>query len=417
MNKHFTKFNASSIAIHSLIFLLPVLVLTTKVGVGLCSFAFFFAAIFYRHKAMTALRSHFAEIRSVLLAFGIFLLLAIANAIFSPDGQLRDLEKPFRMLLAVAAMLTVLACRPKRKALWWGLIIGTFASAAFIIYQRWGMGIVRPGGLINSITFGDIVLCMGLMCMAATLDFSGRAIIWPSLGALAGLIASIATGTRGGWIALVLSMVLLLCYGDVLRGRWRKGLALLGAGVLISAVFIPQTGMRERIDQGVNDVQQYFNGEQRFTSVGTRLELWRTAWHLIERNPLVGAGETSVKQQVKQMVADGQSEAFVLEFAHYHNDILQQLVYGGLLGLLVWFSTLLMPFLFFLRQMRQPERAAPALAGMLLTLSYFSFGLTEVIFWSTRSAMFYALMVFILAGFCLTGRGASAAADLLRRGA
>lgn len=67
-----------------------------------------------------------------------------------------------------------------------------------------------------------------------------------------------------------------------------------------------------------------------------------------------------------------------------------------------------MPFLFFLRQMRRPGLAAPALAGMLLTLSYFSFGLTEVIFWSVRSAMFYALMLFVLAGFCLGGRPAPA---------
>jgi O-antigen ligase len=41
---------------------------------------------------------------------------------------------------------------------------------------------------------------------------------------------------------------------------------------------------------------------------------------------------------------------------------------------------------------------------MLLVLSYFSFGLTEVIFWSVRSAMFYALTLFVLMGLCLNAR-------------
>ena len=43
-------------------------------------------------------------------------------------------------------------------------------------------------------------------------------------------------------------------------------------------------------------------------------------------------------------------------------------------------------------------------AGLLLVLSFFSFGLTEVIFWSTRAAMFYALMLFVLVGLCLNAR-------------
>ncbi|WP_229210595.1 O-antigen ligase [Duganella sp. CF517] len=344
-----------------------------------------------------------------MTAFGIFLLLA-AVAAAAPDGRARNLEKPLRMLLAASAMLTVLVYRPGRKALWWGLIAGAFAGAAFIAYQRWGLGMERPGGLINAITFGDLMLCMGLLCLAGTLDFAGRAAIWPGLGALAGLVGSIATGTRGGWVAILFSMLLLVRYGHVLRGRLRKGLALLGLALLVSTYFIPQTGARDRLDQGISDVRQYVDGEQRYTNVGVRIELWRTALRVIERHPVMGASERDVRQQLEHMVETGESRAFVLEFEHFHNDILQQLVYGGIVGLLAWLGTLVAPFLFFWRQMRHPGAAAPALAGMLLTLSYFSFGLTEVIFWSTRAAMFYALMLFVLVGFCLAGRPSAAPA-------
>jgi len=95
----------------------------------------------------------------------------------------------------------------------------------------------------------------------------------------------------------------------------------------------------------------------------------------------------------------------VLDFEHFHNDMLQVLVFGGVAGLLAWGATLVAPFLFFRRQLQCGDHLnAPALAGMLLVLNYFSFGLTEVIFWSVRSNMFYAMMLFLLAGLCLNAK-------------
>jgi O-antigen ligase len=47
---------------------------------------------------------------------------------------------------------------------------------------------------------------------------------------------------------------------------------------------------------------------------------------------------------------------------------------------------------------------AVALGGALVVLGYIGFGLTEVIFWSMKSSVFYALMVFLLMGFCLNAK-------------
>jgi O-antigen ligase len=405
MNNTPAQSPASTVFIHSLIFLFPFLLLITRFGVGLCSFAFLITALLTWRRGWSGLQRHLTEIRPVLVAFAATLLLALLLGLLSGDGRLRDLEKPFRMLAAATVMLTVLACRPSRKALWWGLIAGAVAGAVFIGYQRWGLGLERPGGLINSITFGDIMLCMALMCLAGTLDFAGRSAIWPGLGALAGLIGSIASGTRGGWVAIIFAAVLLVRYGHVLRGRLRKGLALLALALVVSTYFIPQTGARERIDEGISDVQQYFNGGPSYTSVGIRLELWRSALQLIGRHPLLGASIPTVKREMEELVHSGRAHPYVLEFEHFHNDILQALVFGGVAGLLAWGATLVVPFLFFRRQLHHSaELNAPALAGMLLVLSYFSFGLTEVIFWSVRSNMFYAMMLFLLAGLSLNAK-------------
>ncbi|SFL49217.1 O-antigen ligase family protein [Rugamonas rubra] len=405
----------NSLLIHLLLFCLPFLTLISSFGVGLCSFAFLLAAVLTRRDGMAALRRHWPQVRGVLLAFGLGLAFAVLLMVLRHGVHLRALEKPGRMLAAATVMLAVLACRPSRRALWWGLIAGAVAGAAFSVYQRWGMGMQRPGGLINSITFGDIVLCMGLMCLAASSDFKGRLALWPAFGALAGLAGSIATGTRGGWLAVLFAGVLMVRYGHVLRGRLRQGAALAALALLLASYFVPQTGARQRLEQGIDDVRSYYGGGNAYSNMGVRLELWRGAAMLIERHPLSGAAAPQVKAELAELAADGKIDPFVLQFDHFHNDMVQALVYGGVLGLLAWGATLLLPLLFFLRILRRrPTVAAgllaPALAGALLVVCYFSFGLTEVIFWSVRSTMFYALMLFLLMGLCLNAQDEAAAA-------
>jgi len=399
----------SAFAVNGLVFLLPFLTLITNAGVGLCSFGFLLAAIWCHRRGLPEFRRHLNDIRGVLTAFALACLFAGVSVLLHDGINLRNWEKPARMLLAATALIAVLACRPGRKALWWGLIGGAVSGACVAGYQRWVLGIDRPGGLMNAITFGDIVLCMGLMCLAAVLDFRGRQRLWPALGVVAGLVGMLATGTRGGWVTIVFAALLFLKYGHFLRGRFAKGAAALVAVLMVGAYFVPQTGVSERLGQGVGDVQTYFTGGSAFTNVGVRLELWKGATLLVQRHPWLPRSQEQVRAELGELVKAGTLQPFVLDAEHFHNDVLQALVFGGVLGLLCWFGTLLLPFLFFLRMLHAHESAPPglvaaALAGLLLVLSYFSFGLTEVIFWSTRSAMFYALMLFVLMGLCLNAK-------------
>lgn len=415
MNNTLSMKALDTVFIHSLMFCAPFLVLITNSGTGLASLVFVLAALYYWSAERAALRPHWPLVRGVVLAFGASMALAVAAYLLDPEVRLRDLEKPIRMMAAVSGMLVVLALRPSRKALWWGMIGGAVCGAVFIVYQRWGLGVERPGGLMNSITFGDISLCLGMMCLAATLDFKGRQAVWPSIGVLAGLVGSIATGTRGGWVAIVLSVLLLVKCSHFLRGRLRKAIALLGLAMVVSTYFIPQTGTRERIHEGINDVSAYLQGGNTNTNVGTRLELWRGGARLVAQHPWFGSSVPQVKRELRVLVASGELPGFVLNYDHFHNDALQALVFGGVAGLLAWAGTLLAPFLFFLRRLGEGQRGrpalvAPALAGLLLVLCYFSFGLTEVIFWTGHSAVFYALMLFMLAGLCLNAEQPAASA-------
>ncbi len=407
--------------IGALVFLFPFLSLITPSGIGFSSIAFLLAFLCVPRKAWSALARHWPDIRWVVAAFGFNVLLALACILLRPETDLRYLDKPSRMLMGMGAMALVLLARPSRSTLWWGVTAGAVAALPFVGYQRIVLEIPRPGGWLNPITFGDLALCLCLVALAAAIDYrhSTRKAILPAIGALAGLAGMILTGSRGGWIALALAAVLFLTYARLLRSRRVRLLVAGSFALFASTFFIPATGMAQRVGQGVYDVQTWMDGGSAFTNVGIRLELWSGARYLIEEKPLFGRDPSTLRHDLRTLVEQGKLQDVVLAPDHLHNDALQALATGGVFGLAAWIGILAAPFAFFARLLGRgayrgetplsPQAAqlfAPALAGMLVVLGYFSFGLTEVIFWSLKGSMFYALMVFLLMGFCLNAKAA-----------
>jgi O-antigen ligase len=322
---------------------------------------------------------------------------------------MNTVEKPARMFFAVSALVAVLAARPSRRMLWWGVIAGALAALPFVAWQRIALGVERPGGLINAITFGDLALLLALLSVTAAIDMreNARQAGLAALGAIAGLGASLLTGSRGGWLALVVAALLFLRYARGIQGRRVRVLLAAGAAVVAVAWFVPATGMQARFAEGVGDIRTWVDGGNVNTRVGTRLELWKGASMLIAEHPLLGLDFSACRARLADYAREGKLDPVVLALPHLHNDGLQELATGGVVGFALWAAILAAPLLFFARQLRagmKRPQFAVALAGILVVTSYVSFGLTEVIFWSMKGSLFYALMVFVLMGFCLNAK-------------
>lgn len=411
MNNHSTHTPARApvqVWTGGLVFLLPLLMLVTVFGVGLISFLFLISALVLFKPSRDALRRDWPRIRWVVLAFLLQTLFVLACMLMR-GSSMSMLEKPARMLLATSALALVLAVRAPRRAFWWGAVGDALAALPFVAWQRIGLHIERPGGFINAIAYGDLTLLLALVSLAGAIDMraSPRRAWLAGAGALAGLAASVLTGTRGCWPALLLVVLVL---------GWRVGLpaarrarVLLCAGVLLlaSVWLVPGLGMQQRFVQGVRDVETWYQGGSVWTNVGTRLELWRGALMLIRERPLLGRDMSAAYARLAEYGREGRLDPAVLTLPHLHNDVLQVLVSGGVLGLVLWAATLGAPLAFFLRQLGRDVQApefAVALAGALVVLCYIGFGLTEVIFWSSKACLFYALMVFTLMGLCLNAK-------------
>jgi O-antigen ligase len=408
MNNNLTKNGSAASAywIAALVFFLPFLSLVTLHGISASSYLLLLSALFWFKDCRAALARHWRETRWVILAFLFKFIFVVACFLLRPAATENHLEKPLRSLLAVSALAVVLVARAPRRALWWGVIGGALVSLPLVMYQRFTLAIDRPGGLLNPITYGDLALLLGLLSLVAAIDFrhTGKA-VWPAaLGALAGLAASLLTGTRGGLVALLPAAVLFLRFGHVMPGRRLR--LLLGASfaLVVAACCVPGLGLQERMVQGVDEVRAWEGGGNKVTNVGIRLELWKGAAMLVRDHPLLGVESNQLKQYLGAYIARGELDPVVLTMPHLHNEVLQALATGGMVGLLAWLGVMLAPLAYFARTLRRGgERCAqftPALAGLLVVTSYLCFGLTEVIFWSMKGCLFYALTVFLLVGFC-----------------
>jgi hypothetical protein len=207
----------------ALVLAFPLLSLVTGFGIGLAGFLFLITACLWWRACAKALRLHWPHTRWVLLALSLHLAwLAWLTLAGGPGRSANALDAPARMCIAGAAMLVVQVARPALRALWLGAAGGALLGAAFVAWQRLGLGMARPGGLLNPITFGDLSLCLALLALAGAIDAGAgprtgtqagkgaRAVRWIAMaGIVAGLAASLLTGSRGGWLALPAAFILL----------------------------------------------------------------------------------------------------------------------------------------------------------------------------------------------------------------
>jgi O-antigen ligase len=382
------------------IFLLPALAITTRPGVGIIEILILLATIYYAVPLWKQRKEFFGSTKFIVLAFS-FNLAAATASLLSDKFVVSGIDNPLRQLLATAAIGIIIFTRPKAEWFWHGLMIGTIGAACIAMYQRFGLHMVRAEGAYMAIMFGDIAMAMGLMALASVRHYSKTK--WaalPYIAFLSGVLASLLSGTRGGWPAILFCLIPLYFYRPAALDRKSLLAALMGAALLTGAFFIPKVGVSERVAAVSTEIDQYMRGNAN-SSIGSRLEMWKGAWNLFVENPITGVGRKNFHQGLNALIARGEIDPSVGIYRHAHNEMLHALATQGMIGGSALLLLYVAPLLFFLRGIRRNDQGQPyAIAGLLVVLSFIYFGQTQVLFSHHIGSAFYALAVSVLAGVC-----------------
>ncbi|MFN2411299.1 MAG: O-antigen ligase family protein, partial [Halomonas sp.] len=341
----------------------------------------------------------------VMIAMAAFALVGVLEAWW--DGQgMRGADKPLRFWLAIPALLLVLAYPPRLAWLWGGIALGALGAGSWAIWQKFGLDVARATGHTHTIQFGNLSMLLGVLCLGAL----GWAVIQPRrrmwvaffiVCALFGVVGSLFSGSRGGWIGIpFVLLVLFRAYGSLMSKPMVAAmvLAIVVGGVGVYAV--PQIGVQERVHQAVEQVQRYAAGDRSHTSVGARFEMWRGATHLIVEKPLFGWGNYGYNDAMQALGDEGVISEKASEYGHAHNEFLDSFAKRGLLGLVVLLAVYLIPMRFFIEQLgaRDLSLRATATCGTLLSVTYIDFGLTQSFLAHNSGVMMYAFLLAVFWG-------------------
>ncbi|WEF32957.1 O-antigen ligase family protein [Pseudoduganella chitinolytica] len=399
--------SARELFANGLLFLLPALVLTTRDSMTVIQ-AIMLVAVLAAGRARwgTVWRLHGQAVRWIGFGFAGYFLVSLLRLIVF-EQPWRTLDGPFRLLLALSCIAFVCLYRPRQRWFWLGMCVGSIGAGIVALYEWIAFGVDRVEGFTHhAITFGDLAVAMGVMSLCSLSEWRGSRWSWlPVVALVCGLAASVLSGSRGGWVGLLLVVPPLLHYGSAVHGRRIVYAVLAVLALCVVAYFVPATSIERRTMDAVREVQRWFAVDDATTHVGVRLELWKASWMMISEHPWLGVGRDNFFTALNALHAEGRLQASpALVYSSSHNDLIHTLATGGVLDFSLLMVMYLGPLLFFLRVLAQPggEGRTAALAGMSLVVCYFGFGQTEVMFWLMMPKIFYGMMVCVLAGMCLT---------------
>lgn len=350
----------------------------------------------------------FKKYKAIPMVLALYALVCIVVVIVGGHTS-RDFEPAVRFLLAIPIFYAVTYFGIPRVWLLCCFAFGGIAMGGFALYQRMMLHIERVGEW--PIHFGGVGILMAFFCLWSLFfvpEKSARPWLLKcllALGMVGGFVASLLSGSRGGWIFVVVGLPI-IAYGLSVQAKLAKRtlFSLMAGGVLVvgAVYFIPSTGVADRVRLAIQETTSYRPGEQSaVTSIGARLDTWRRTLILIQERPLTGWGIKGYRERMQKFAAESPNNQSILILDHSHNDILNDAAKRGIFSLFVLlFGLYIFPFYQFAKQMKSTHREVQWLAilGALFVSAWFVFGLTNNFLERNQMIQYYLVYLTVFFG-------------------
>ena len=265
-------------------------------------------------------------------------------------GKLNNLDMPSRTLLILPIFIFLLSYPPKKEWVFRGILIGSVASGLIALFHQQILHI-RPftdfGYMV--IQTGDMAMSLGVFSLIISINYFKNKSSLLAFAALTssflGILASLISGARGGWVITPFVLLWLLI----------KNRDLISKKVVISIIFVAIAisslsyhVVESRVDKVFNELTQLTEKNNANTSSGTRVELWKSGLYAFASKPIFGVGYQDRQSFKKKLVANNQVDKIVLSFSRLHNSFIEELSIKGIIGFTALMIFFLIPFYLFL---------------------------------------------------------------------
>lgn len=317
------------------------------------------------------------------------------------------------MVLAPFILNAVVAARPPLAMLWLASATAAILAGLLACYQSLYLHAGRAiGAMNNQIMFGDLSVVLAMFCAFGWIFGSkDRHPLWLrlylSFGVVMGLLASLLSGTKGGWMSVLMVSLLLISFA-LSNWHWSKRF-FVAAAILVAIVVLvwlmPAELVMDRVVGGFKAAHIWFlSGQITDGSVSIRLEMWRQALNMIADEPWAGWNTSGAQLELASRL---NSIGAGNHWTQVENDLLQTGIVHGIPGsfsYLVFYGGLIFGFSRIKMRQAHPGFHVVALSmlGVLLAIVMIEFGFSVVVLGRNAFRHTWIVWSMLLLGYLIT---------------
>ena len=344
-----------------------------------------------------------SKVDKYLIYSYLFYFLTFVLSLSINGGKMRDLDTASRVIFLIPVFLLLLKCPIKTCVLSYSIPLGGVIAVCIALYDKFILNLnPDQNPRIMHIQGGDISMSLGIFSLIIALYAHQKKDIKLTtlsvIGGLCGIVGSLLSTARGGWVALpVLLIVILYIYRHSLSKRF----LLTFFGIIVVASIgisqMPNNRIMERLDVAQKDIQLYLDNHDGNTSLGARFEMWKRALEMAKEKPLFGWGIQGATEKRKQETEEKIATGNIGQFTHAHNQYLDDLSKRGIVGLLALLAVLFIPLRAFMKKLNTTNDEVKLIAtlGVAHILSVMIYGLSQGFLVHNSGTIFYFFLTIV----------------------
>ncbi|HGO5814612.1 TPA: O-antigen ligase family protein [Mannheimia haemolytica] len=326
----------------------------------------------------------------------------VISAIFNGDG-FREIDNPSRIILLIPLIFFFNFYPIKKEIIFHFIPIGSFLVGALALYQKFILKWQKPFPDTMHIQAGNISILLGLFSITIAFywfsEKKNRIATLYIVFAAFGLLASILSGARGGWIAFPFCFLLILAFNfRHINKKIIACCAILLTIILTLFIYKPEFGIQKRYQQAINDIYHYTEKGNKNSSLGARFDMWENALTAINEKPILGHGSSGYESFKQKQVQSKQMAKSTLRFNSLHNQYLESFVKRGIIGFIVLIAILVIPLAIFIKRLKTNDLTLKCIAviGIIHIISHSFFFLSQSFLAHNSGSIFYFFILILL---------------------
>lgn len=347
----------------------------------------------------------FVKKNKTIFASVIFYFLVSVFFVLLHGEKIKLIDNPFRAFLFLSVVIFLSYSKLKFDILLYIIPLGSFIAGVVALYQYYILHLPSAFWEQMKIQSGDIAMSLGLFSFVISFYFidinKSKLALLSTIAGLFGVLASVLSFARGGWIGIpLIFFVVLYIYKNKIS---KKLVGVIGLSIFMGGVLLSNNAQfMDRVLSVKSALTSYSNGVKD-GSIGARLDMWKMGSDAFLEHPISGWNLKELDSYKKALAEKGVVSPEFIQYTHFHNQFIDDTAKKGLLGGISLLGVFLIPLYFFYKKQKNHKESKRikfiTILGIIHILSIMSYCITQAFLAHNSGNIFYFFLLVVFWAF------------------